>query len=134
MADKFWGYHLLINGHKGNVKLISDADHVAAFVKELVDKIDMVAYGELWIDRFATHDPDKAGISFCQMIETSNITGHFAEITGDYYVDIFSCKPYDITVAEELCRKYFEPEEQNSLMVHRDSGNFHLEPHYQKAR
>lgn len=132
MADQYWGYHLLINGRKGNTKLIADVDHVAAFVEELVDKIDMVAYGDLWIDRFATHDPSKAGISFCQMIETSNITGHFAENTGDYYVDIFSCKPYDTSVAEELARKYFEPEEQNSLMVHRDSGVFHLEPHYQK--
>lgn len=124
MDDKYWGYHLLINGKNANKEKISDIEHVSNFVKLLIIDIDMVAYGPLWIDRFATHDPEKSGISFCQMIETSNITGHFAENTGDFYIDIFSCKPYNIEVAKDLCKKFFEPETMNSMMVHRDRDQF----------
>jgi len=104
-----WGYHLLVDCKQGNIMKISSKENVSAFVKQLVHNIDMVAYGDLMIERFATHDPDKAGISFCQMIETSNITGHFVDLNGDFYVDVFSCKPYDSNIVLELINKYFEP-------------------------
>ena len=126
MDEKYWGYHLLINGHNGRLDLISNKENVSKFVDDLVEKIDMVKYGPLWIERFATHDPDKAGISFCQMIETSNITGHFAENTGDFYIDIFSCKPYSREDAEEIVRQFFQPDELKSIMINRDPNIFKI--------
>jgi S-adenosylmethionine/arginine decarboxylase-like enzyme len=79
-----WGYHLLLDCTNGDKELISSKDNVYKFIKELVVAIDMVAFGEPWIERFATHDLSKSGISFCQMIETSNITGHFVESNGNF--------------------------------------------------
>lgn len=105
-----WGYHLLIDCNKGQIDKISDKTHVSEFVKDLVHNIDMKAYGDLSIERFATHDPDKAGISFCQMIETSNITGHFVDLNGDFYIDVFSCKPYETDTVIKTIDKYFKPE------------------------
>jgi len=32
-----------------------------------------------------------------QLIETSLISGHFANLTNSAYIDIFSCKGYDRT-------------------------------------
>jgi S-adenosylmethionine/arginine decarboxylase-like enzyme len=127
MAENHWGYHLLVNAQQGDRELISSFENVRAFVEQLVLDIDMVKYGSLWIDRFATHDPEKAGISFCQMIETSNITGHFAEETGNFYIDIFSCKPYDAKVVQELVEEYFAPMSVTALMVYRDSNKFSFE-------
>ena len=105
-----WGYHLLIDCNKGQLDKISDKAHVSEFVNDLVHNIDMKAYGDLSIERFATHDPDKAGISFCQMIETSNITGHFVDLNGDFYIDVFSCKPYETDTVIKTIDKYFKPE------------------------
>jgi len=114
-----WGYHLLLDCKQGNLENISCKDNVTAFVKQLVNDIDMKAYGDLQIERFATHDPNKAGISFCQMIETSNITGHFVDLNGDFYIDVFSCKSYDSNTVLRLVQKYFNPANISMKFVER---------------
>lgn len=127
MAENHWGYHLLVNAKGGQKDLVSDQENVRKFVEELVVAIDMVKYGPLWIERFATHDEDKAGISFFQMIETSNISGHFAENTGNFYIDIFSCKAFEPEVVNELVQDYFNPLNITEMMVYRDSDKFSLD-------
>ena len=57
----------------------------------------------------ATHDKDAAGYSLVQLIETSSITGHFVDQNGDCYIDIFSCKEFDIETARAVVDKYFSP-------------------------
>ncbi|MGB1007498.1 MAG: S-adenosylmethionine decarboxylase, partial [Thalassobaculaceae bacterium] len=58
-------------------------------------------------------------ISFFQMIETSNISGHLCEANGDAYIDIFSCKEYDTRKAQEIIEKYFEPAKVNLRFISR---------------
>jgi len=119
--DKTWGYHLLLDCTEGNLKEISSKENVRAFIKELVVAIDMVAFGEPWIEHFATHDIEKAGISLCQMIETSNITGHFVDKNGNFYIDVFSCKPYDKDVVIQVVNKYFHPTKIRTHFISRDA-------------
>lgn len=116
-----WGYHLLLDCSGGDILSITDKDHISNFVKKLVVEIKMIPYGNLWIERFATHDPDKAGISFCQMIETSNITGHFVEKNGNFYLDIFSCKDFYPNVVTDLVRKYFNPLKISERLIYRNA-------------
>ncbi len=115
-----WGYHLLVDCKQGDIPSITSKENVSTFVRKLVKGIDMVAYGDLMIERFATHDPDKAGISFCQMIETSNITGHFVELNGNFYIDVFSCKPYDTHTVLDLIQEYFNPASVSTTFINRD--------------
>jgi len=42
-----------------------------------------------------------------QLIETSLISGHFANDSNRAYLDIFSCKPYDPAVVERFSREFF---------------------------
>ena len=42
-----------------------------------------------------------------QLIETSLISGHFANDSNRAYLDIFSCKPYDPSVVEQFSREFF---------------------------
>lgn len=116
-----WGYHLLLDCTAGHKDAISSKENVYNFIKELVPAIDMVAFGEPWIEHFATHDPDKAGISLCQMIETSNITGHFVDKNGNFYIDVFSCKPFDNDVVLSVVAKYFNPEKIRVHFISRDA-------------
>jgi S-adenosylmethionine/arginine decarboxylase-like enzyme len=71
----------------------------------------MVAYGKAMIEHFAKHDPLKAGYTLVQMIETSAITGHFVDLNGGAYIDIFSCKPFNIQTVMEHFVKFFEPKD-----------------------
>jgi S-adenosylmethionine/arginine decarboxylase-like enzyme len=119
--NKTWGYHLLLDCTAGNMNEISSKENIYNFIKELVIAIDMVAFGEPWIERFATHDAAKAGISFVQMIETSNITGHFCDIDGSFYIDVFSCKPFENDVVLNVIEKYFHPEKIRLHFISRDA-------------
>jgi S-adenosylmethionine/arginine decarboxylase-like enzyme len=116
-----WGYHLLLDCSNGNLEKISSKDNVYSFVKELVVAIDMKTFGEPWIERFATHDLSKSGISFCQMIETSNITGHFVDKNGNFYIDVFSCKSFDESIVVDVVDKYFSPEKVRIHFISRDA-------------
>ena len=49
-----WGQHLILDMGGCNEN-ISRKESIRAFVEELVDAIDMVAYGEPVIEHFATH-------------------------------------------------------------------------------
>jgi len=106
-----WGYHALFDCQSCPIERITSEENIREFIKDIVSAIDMKSYGEPMIAHFATHDADAAGYSFCQMIETSNITGHFSDKTGDCYIDIFSCKEYDTDVAIGAIENFFRPEE-----------------------
>lgn len=103
-----WGWHLILDcaGCNDNVK---NADALRTFVKQLVVEIDMKAFGEPTVVHFATHDPNKGGYSLVQLIETSAITGHFVDLNGDAYLDIFSCKEIPVERAVEFVKKWWDP-------------------------
>jgi S-adenosylmethionine decarboxylase len=93
-----------------NHEQITDGANIAAFTKELVRRIDMVAYGEPIIAHFATHDPMKAGYSMMQLIETSNIAMHAVDRDNTLYLDVFSCKTYNIDDVVATVKEYFGAE------------------------
>lgn len=117
----YWGYHLLLDCSGCNISNISDKENIYKFVKDLVDRIDMEAYGEPIIEHLLPGDP-KQGYSLMQLITTSNISAHFMELDGTAYFDIFSCKEFDLEVAKQVVREYFHPTKMrvNFLTRHAD--------------
>jgi S-adenosylmethionine/arginine decarboxylase-like enzyme len=114
-----WGYHLMLDC-SGCVH-IDSRDNIYKFVKDLIKEIDMVAHGEPVIEYLLPGDP-KQGYSLMQLITTSNICGHFMELDGTAYFDVFSCKKFEISVAENVVKKYFNPKKikVNFLTRHAD--------------
>lgn len=104
---KPWGWLLGLDMSRCCKKAINDPVVIKAFTQQLVRDIDMIAYGPTHVMKFGSGD--KEGYSMFQMIETSNISAHFCNETGDAYIDIFSCKPYDKEKVKEVASKYFKP-------------------------
>ena len=102
-----WGYHVQLNCRACRIESITEAEHVSAFAKELVRRIDMKAYGEPQVVNFGSGN--KAGFTLVQLIETSNICAHFCNDTGDMYLDVFSCKPFSIETVKTVVNEYFGP-------------------------
>ena len=115
----YWGYHLMLDcsGCKG----ITDADNIRNFVKKLVTAIDMVAVGEPWIERTAIGMPDKEGFSMYQLIVTSNISAHFIDEARHIYLDVFSCKEFDIEIVKAVVTAYFNPTKMKVNFVTRNA-------------
>ena len=57
---------------------------------------------------FFGEDAAVSGYSMTQLIETSLISGHFANQTNGAFIDIFSCKLYNPITAATFTQKYFE--------------------------
>ena len=120
-AGEYWGYHLILDCKGCDKECVTSATQIESFVKELVVKINMKAYGEPIIEHFAAENPDAAGYSLVQLIETSAITAHFVDANGDIYLDIFSCKQYEPEDVVALLEKYFRPQNVRRLFLHRQA-------------
>ncbi len=85
---------------------IRDPQHIARFVIALCKTIELKRFGDPIIVRFGA-DPQVCGYSLAQLIETSLISGHFAEANDAAYIDIFSCKAYRPYQAARFCGEWF---------------------------
>jgi S-adenosylmethionine/arginine decarboxylase-like enzyme len=107
MSEAF-GQHLVVDAAGCNHR-ISDRDALAAFARDLVTAIDMKAYGAPWIEHFGHDLPKASGFTLVQLIETSNVSAHFCDHSGEAYFDIFSCKHFDEGAALAVIDRHFEP-------------------------
>ncbi len=113
-----WGHHLVLDCYDANKKLISDKAHIEKFAKRLVQVIDMVPYGEPQVVLFGHRDA--RGYTLVQLIETSNICAHFSENTGNFYLDVFSCKDFETNKVIEVVGDFFEPKKIRVRELKRD--------------
>lgn len=113
-----WGFHLILDCYAADLASITDAKHIADFATTLVERIDMKAYGDPQVIHFG--EDDKQGFTLVQLIETSNIVAHFCDDTGNFYLDVFSCKPYDKEVVRNLVQEYFDPHRITERYIERE--------------
>lgn len=104
--EQVWGIATAIDIYDCDPELIRDAETIRRFVRELCDLIEMKRFGETQVVHFG-EDERVAGYSMVQLIETSLISAHFANLTNATYLDVFSCKPYDPEVVCEFARNFF---------------------------
>ena len=105
-----WGLATSIDLQGCNPLLIRSAEYIRAFVDALCTLIDMKKFGPTTIVNFG-EDPRVSGYSMTQLIETSLISGHFANQSNAAYIDIFSCKAYQPSVAAAFAKKVFEAQD-----------------------
>ena len=113
-----WGYHLILDCYEADKTKITDAKNITAFAKTLVERIDMVAYGEPQVIHFG--EDDKQGYTLVQLIETSNICAHFCDDSGNFYLDVFSCKSYSQEKVLQTVNEFFSPETIRERYIERD--------------
>lgn len=105
-----WGLLTSVDLYDCNPELIRDAEAIKRYVNELCQLIEMKKFGDAQVIDFG-EDERVSGFSMTQLIETSLISGHFANLTNAAYIDIFSCKYYDPQVAADFTQKFFQAKE-----------------------
>lgn len=101
-----WGVASSFDIYNCNPDTIRDADEIRRFVVELCELIEMRRFGDTVVVNFGENER-VAGFSMTQLIETSLISAHFANLSNTTYLDVFSCKPYDPDVVEEFATNFF---------------------------
>jgi len=105
-----WGLAISVDLQGCNPSIIRSDEKIREFVDTLCDLIDMKKFGPTVVVDFG-EDPRVSGYSMTQLIETSLISGHFANTSNAAYIDIFSCKAYPPYVAASFAREFFEAQE-----------------------
>jgi len=105
-----WGLLTSVDLYVCNPETIRNAAAIKKYVDELCELIEMKQFGETQIVNFG-EDEKVAGYSMFQLIETSLISGHFANKSNSAYIDIFSCKYYEPSVVVEFTKKFFKAKE-----------------------
>lgn len=85
----------------------------------LADKIKMVRHGDpiFWEDH--SDIPHLCGTSAIQFIETSNFVCHPLPMLKAVYLNIFSCKEFDIEDALKFSMEYWKATSENHTIVPR---------------
>jgi S-adenosylmethionine/arginine decarboxylase-like enzyme len=108
LSTHSWGIQVSLDLHGCNPATIRDAEMVRKHVYELCDLIKVIRFGDCQVVHFADHNEDVAGFSMVQLIETSLISGHYANKSNNVFLDVFSCKYYDPDLVASFSKSYFE--------------------------
>lgn len=107
-----WGMLTSVDLKSCNPDFIRNDEKIKTFVVQLCDLIKAKRFGECTVVHFGERE-DVQGYSMVQLIESSLISGHFANKTNNVYLDIFSCKYYNPKDAAEFAKKFFEARDYN---------------------
>ncbi|HTM64111.1 MAG TPA: S-adenosylmethionine decarboxylase [Gammaproteobacteria bacterium] len=116
--EESWGLSCSVDVKNCNPVIIRSAELIRDYVVKLCELIEMKRFGECQVVHFG-EDEKVAGYSMVQLIETSLISGHFANATNAAYIDIFSCKTYDPAVVAEFTKNYFKGDSVNVIATDR---------------
>lgn len=108
--SRVWGMLTSIDLSGCDHEVLSSGEKIKQYAVEVCNLIGMKRFGEPVVVRFGA-DPKVQGYSLAQLIETSLISGHFAETSDSVYIDIFSCKYYDQQKAVDFTKDFFKAKE-----------------------
>lgn len=114
-----FGWELVLDLYGCDPEKIRSRDAIIRFVVELCERIEMKRFGEPFVERFGLNKDETAGYSLVQLIETSSITAHFAELTNSVYLNVFSCKAYDPRVVKQFAQEFFGAREVSERFLER---------------
>lgn len=110
---KPYGKELIIDLHNCDPSKFNRKD-LDIFFEELCKLLKMRKCERYWWDDYNVPvkerqtEPHLKGTSAIQFIMTSNITIHTLDIMKNVYINIFSCKPFNVQKAHRFCRKFFD--------------------------
>jgi S-adenosylmethionine/arginine decarboxylase-like enzyme len=116
--EKAWGLCTNVDLRACNPQTIRNPEKIREFIIELCDLIEMKRFGEPTIVHFGPNER-VAGYSMTQLIETSLVSGHFANETNAAYLDIFSCREYPPEKMAEFCKRFFGAKSMSYNVVFR---------------
>ena len=122
--EKPYGFELILDLH-GCDSTTFNRESIDNYFEKLCIAIDMEKCDRyFWDDVGVPPDerqtqPHTKGTSAVQFILTSTIVIHTLDLLKAAYINMFSCKPFDRHVAEEITREWFGAMECSSHFIER---------------
>lgn len=104
---KIYGQELILDLFDCDPKTISSKKEILEYLEKICRVIRMKRYGKAIVRRFGFGKNFTIGFSFVQLIETSSIVGHISELWQRVFINIFSCKLFNLRRAILFTRRFF---------------------------
>jgi len=123
-TEKPYGFELILDLHGCDPNTFN-RDSLDNYFEKLCKAIDMEKCARYFWDDVGVPVEDQQtlphtkGTSAVQFILTSTIVIHTLDLLKAAYINIFSCKPYDRQVAEELSKEWFSAKECRTHFIER---------------
>lgn len=107
MNHDVYGIHLTLRiAAITNQAALDDEQAVTQFLVDLVSKLGMRVLAGPLTGR-EVGPPDHSGCSGVVILYESHAAIHTYPLLGEAFIDVFSCKPFDVAVAERVIVKHF---------------------------
>jgi S-adenosylmethionine/arginine decarboxylase-like enzyme len=114
--SKAWGLSTAVDLHDCDPDLLRNAEAIKEYAKKVCVIIESKPWGPCHVQHFGT-SPEVAGYSMMQLVETSLVSGHFANKTNRIFLDIFTCKYYDAIKVVEFSKEFFKAKDASFRCV-----------------
>lgn len=114
-----FGPHLTLDLNNCNPEKLSDFDLVFDVLNNLPDLIGMTKITQPYVFKYAGLVPEDKGITGFIVIAESHISIHTFQDKNYAFIDLFSCKPFDYTYAQQYLIKTFESQTPTIHIVER---------------
>lgn len=121
---KTYGKELIIDIHNCDFSTFTRKS-IKNFFEQLCEKIDMVTDTLYWWDdygldtKYHQTEPHTKGTTAVQFILTSNIIIHTLDLLENVYINVFSCKDFDESIAIQFSEDWFKGKVVNSQVIER---------------
>ena len=117
MTKQTYGYgpHLMLDLNSCNPRILNDLEACFKLLNDLPEKIGMTKITQPYLFRYSGLIPEDEGITGVTIIAESHISLHTYPKKSYAFVDLFSCKPFDVEGAKEWIVRFFE---SKSPVVH----------------
>ncbi len=117
--ENTFGPHITIDLIGCPKEILSDYELHFNYLKMLPSHIDMTPITQPYVFPYSGLVPEDRGITGIVIIAESHLSIHSFEEKGYSFIDIFSCKDFDVETAIEITLNTFKPTIHEVNMVER---------------
>jgi len=114
-----FGPHLMLDLRQCDEKKLSDYDLVFDVLHDLPEKIGMTKVTQPYVFPYSGLVPEDKGITGTVIIAESHISIHTFQEKDYCFVDVFSCKHFDVEFAAKYLINAFASRKYDKHIVHR---------------
>ncbi|MBU1083476.1 MAG: adenosylmethionine decarboxylase [Candidatus Omnitrophota bacterium] len=114
-----FGPHLMLDLRKCREEKLRDLNLVFSILRDLPHQIGMTRITEPYVFPYSGLIPEDKGITGTVIIAESHISIHTFQEKDYCFVDVFSCKDFDVDFAAEYIVNAFESKKYDKHVVNR---------------
>jgi S-adenosylmethionine decarboxylase len=119
MEKESFGPHLTMDLYKCNKEKLKDYKAIFNLLNDLPEQIGMTKITQPYVFPYEGLIPEDCGITGMVIIAESHISIHAFEEKDYVFVDIFSCKDFNVDKAIEIVKEAFDAKEVECNVVKR---------------